>query len=68
MGEWSGREAQEEGDIYIYLWLFHAMVWQKPTQHFKVNYPPIKNKFLKINRKKYGKYLIFFFALLVTVM
>ena len=59
-------ERLKRKEIYIYLWLFHAMVWQKPTQHFKVNYPPIKNKFLKINRKKYGKYLIFFFFCVVS--
>ena len=27
----SGREAQEGGNICIYLWLIHVDVWQKPT-------------------------------------
>ena len=26
------REAQEKGEIYIYLWLICIVVWQKPTQ------------------------------------
>ena len=26
-----GREVQEGGDIYIYLWLVHVVIWQKPT-------------------------------------
>ena len=30
--EW-GR-VQEGGD-YVYLWLTHVDVWQKPTQHYK---------------------------------
>ena len=30
---------------YVYLWLIHADVWQKPTQY--CNYPSIKNKILK---------------------
>ena len=29
------REAQERGNIYIYLWLIHVVVGQKPTQHHK---------------------------------
>ena len=40
---------------YIYLWLIHVNIWQKPTQYCKaityckatisyiINYPPIKN-------------------------
>ena len=33
---WEGeREAHEGGDIYVYLWLIHTVVWQKPTQHCK---------------------------------
>jgi len=26
-----GREVQEGGDIYIYLWLIHVDVWKKST-------------------------------------
>jgi len=32
--EWGRREVQE-GWIYVYLWLIHVAVWQKPTQHCK---------------------------------
>ena len=31
-GVGGGRKAQGEG-TYGYLWLIHAAVWQKPTQH-----------------------------------
>ena len=27
---------QGEG-MYVYLWLIHVVVWQKPTQHCKAN-------------------------------
>ena len=27
-----GREVQEAGDIYIYLWIIHVDVWQKLTE------------------------------------
>ena len=30
-----GKKVQEGGDIYIYLWLIHVDVWQKPTKYFK---------------------------------
>ena len=30
------REVQDGQNIYIYLWLSHVFVWQKPTQHCKV--------------------------------
>ena len=28
---------------YVYLWLIHADVWQKPNTVLQSNYPPIKN-------------------------
>ena len=31
-GEGDGRELQKGGDIYVYLWLIHAEVWQKMTK------------------------------------
>jgi len=41
--EWEvGGRFKREG-TYIYLWLIHVDVWQKPTT-FQSNYPPIKNK------------------------
>ena len=36
-----GREVQRE-ETYVYLWLIHVNVWQKPTQYY--NHPPITNK------------------------
>ena len=41
MGWEVGGKFKREG-TYIYLWLIHVDVWQKPTQY--CNYPPIKNK------------------------
>ena len=35
------RETQREG-TYVYLWLIHVDVWQKPTQY--CNYPSTENK------------------------
>ena len=35
-GEGHGREVQEGGDIYIYFWLIHVDVWQKPTKFCKL--------------------------------
>ena len=29
-----GREPKREG-IYVYLWMIHIVVWQKPTQYCK---------------------------------
>ena len=34
-GGQGGREFKKEG-AYIYLWLIHVDVWQKPTQYWKV--------------------------------
>ena len=34
--------------IYVSLWLLHAAVWQKPTQHCKAITAPIINKYIKI--------------------
>ena len=36
-GREGGREAQERGDIgiYVYIWLIHFVVQQKLTQHCK---------------------------------
>ena len=45
-----GRRFKREG-TYVYLWLIHVDVWQKPSQY--CNYPLIKNKTEKsIIRKK----------------
>jgi len=42
-----GREVQEEGSIYIYLWLTHVDEWQKPTQHCKAIILQLKFKNFK---------------------
>ena len=49
----SGREAQERRK-YVYLWLIHVVLWQKPTQHCKAIILHLKvNKFkLKANKQK----------------
>ena len=38
-----GRRLKREG-TYIYLWLIHADIWQKPTQHSKAIVPQLKIK------------------------
>ena len=52
-----GREVGgrfEREVTFVYLWLIHVDVWQKPTQY--CNYPPIKiNKILKIKKTKKKK-------------
>jgi len=48
-GERSGRDVQEGGDIYIYLWPINADVWQKPTQRCKASILQLRiNKFFKL--------------------
>ena len=44
MGWEVGERLKREG-TYIYQWLIHVDVWQKPTQY--CNYPSIKNKLRK---------------------
>ena len=34
-------------EAYVYLWLIHVDVWQKPSQY--CNYLPIKNKYIHKN-------------------
>ena len=47
MGREVGRKFKTDMHIYVYLWLIHVDIWQKPSHYY--NYPPIKNKikFLK---------------------
>ena len=49
MGVISQDHQKLEG-TYVYLWLIHADVWQKPTQY--CNYPSIKNKLKKEEKIK----------------
>ena len=48
VGGWFKR-----GGIYVYLWLIHVDVWQKPTQHCKAIILQ-----LKINFKKFSSVLL----------
>ena len=45
---WDGGGGRE--GAYVYLWLIHAGVWQRPTQYCS-NHPPVKNKFINKNVK-----------------
>ena len=42
MGRGEGRQAQERRGMYVKLWLTHVVICQKPTQHCKANFSPIK--------------------------
>ena len=44
-----GKEAQEGGDICVHIWLMHAVVQQKLTQHCKAITLQFKN-----NEKKFS--------------
>ena len=46
-----GREVLEGGDIYIYLWLIHVDVWQKPTQYCKAIIFQLKINKLKLKKR-----------------
>ena len=37
-----GMEGLKREETYVYVWLIHVDVWQKPTQYS--NYPSIKNE------------------------
>ena len=52
--ERGGRFKREE--TYVYPWLIHVDVWQKPLQYR--NYPPIKNKKFLNDKKSKGILLI----------
>ena len=46
-----GRDIQEGGYIYIYLWLIHVDVWQKPTQYCKAIIFQLKINKLKLKKR-----------------
>ena len=47
-----GREVHRAG-IYVYLWLTHVSVWQKPTQYWKIIILQLKiNKEEMLERQK----------------
>ena len=39
-------------ETYVFLWLIHVYVWQKPTQYFKSAIPHLKINKLKIFKNK----------------
>jgi len=43
INRWEGRFKRE--GTYVYLWLIHADVWQKPTKFCKAFILQLKNKF-----------------------
>ena len=43
---------QKREGIYVYLWLIHVKVWQETTKFCKAIILQLKNKILKIYRKK----------------
>ena len=52
MGWEVGGRFKREG-TYVYLWLIHGDVWQKPIQYYKVIILQLKiNKFLKRKKKE----------------
>ena len=66
MGEGGRRETQERG-TYVYLWLIHVDVWQKPTKFCKANIFQLKiNKFKRKKSITGHAYLIQLLLLLAT--
>ena len=51
MGRKMGGRFKRES-IHVYLWLIHVKVWQKTTKFCKAIILQLKNKILKIYRKK----------------
>ena len=45
-----GREVQKEG-AYVYLWLIHVDLWQKPTQFCKAIILQLKINKFKIKKR-----------------
>ena len=48
---WEVERRLKREEMYVYFWLIHADIWQKPTQHHKAIVPQlkIKNKTKKEN-------------------
>ena len=46
---WGGRREGVSKGIYVYLWLIHVEVWQKPTQYGKaIIFQLVINKLTKL--------------------
>ena len=53
-GVGEGRRLKREG-TYVYLWLIHVDIWQKPTQYCKAILLELKiNKFFKKREREIG--------------
>ena len=56
MGREMGGRFTREG-LYVYLWLIHVAVWQKPTQFCKAITLQLKNKFkIKLKKNRTGRH------------
>ena len=53
MGWKEGRRFKKEG-TYVYLWLIHVDVWQKPTQYCKASILQLKINKLREEKKAMG--------------
>ena len=54
VGVGSGGNFKWEG-AYVYLWLIHITVWQKPTQHYKAIILQLKIKKKKVRQSLSAK-------------
>ena len=45
--------------IYVYLWLIHAVAWQKPTQHCKPIIFQLQRNLKKKNQKPFYAKAVF---------
>ena len=53
---WEVGERFKREETYVYLWLVHVDVWQKPTQHCKAVILQLKiNKFKKLRYENHLK-------------
>ena len=53
-GVGGGGRFKREG-TYVYLWLIHITVWQKPTQHYKAIILQLKIKKKKVRQSLSAK-------------
>ena len=60
-----GREVQREA-TYMYLWLIHVDIWQKPTQHCKAIILHLKIKKKNFKVKLNGK-ILFLFSIMLSI-
>ena len=61
-----GREVQREA-TYIYLWLIHVDIWQKPTQHCKAIILHLKIKKKNFFKVKLNGKILFLFSIMLSI-